>query len=103
EEEPDEPEILGLVGCAAARLGDTLQAEASMDRLSGSSRPEGPRELYYQMATIAAVLGRPDEAMRLLYQAYSEGLPHGLQLHQDMNFESLREREDFIALVTPKG
>jgi tetratricopeptide (TPR) repeat protein len=102
-QEPEGLAVLGLLGCASARAGDTTRAREAMNRLSGLDRPDQPAENLYQMATIAAVLGRNDEAMRLLYRAYDEGVPHGLRLHQDMSFESLREREDFIALVTPKG
>lgn len=102
-EKPESLAALGLVGRTEARLGDTAHARETMERLSGMAHPYKPGENLYQMASIAAVLGRDDEAMRLLYQAYAAGVPHGLRLHQAMDFEALRARDDFIALVTPKG
>jgi tetratricopeptide (TPR) repeat protein len=102
-ESPADPSVLAMVGLTGARLGDSVLASEVMGRLSGMSRRDAPGEHLYLMASLSAVLGRPDEAMRLLYQAYREGFPHGLRLHQDMDLESLREREDFRALGTPKG
>jgi hypothetical protein len=102
-EEPGDPTLLGLLGCTAARMGNAVRAEAFMDRLTREVGPRRIDERHYQMATIAAVLGRHDEAVGLLQRAYSEGYPHGIELHRDMNFEPLREREDFIALLTPWG
>ena len=102
-QDPESLRVLGLLGCAGARRGDTILAEEMMNRLSGMDLPYRPGENLYQMATIAAVLGRNDEAAKLLYESFAHGLPHGLRLHQDMNFEPLRERPEFIALVTPKG
>jgi DNA-binding SARP family transcriptional activator/tetratricopeptide (TPR) repeat protein len=100
---PEDLSALGMVGLTGARLGDSALASGVIDRLSGMSRRDAPGEHRYLMASISAVLDEPDEAMRMLYGAFREGFPHGLRLHRDMNFESLREREDFRALVTPKG
>ncbi len=102
-DQPDNVLALRLLGLTYARLGDSIAVGEAVDRLSGMAQPFGAGDHLYQMASIAAVLGRHDEAMRLLYQAFREGLPHGLRLHQDMDLESLRTREDFQALVTPRG
>jgi tetratricopeptide (TPR) repeat protein len=102
-EEPGDPTLLGFLGCTAARMGDSVRAEAFMDRLTREVGPHRIDERYYQMATIASVLSRHDEAMGLLQRAYAEGYSHGLELHQDMNFESIRHRDDFRALLAPKG
>ena len=103
EESPEDLSALGILGLTGARLGDSVLASEIIDRLSGMSRPADPGEHLYLMASISAILEKPEEAMRLLYQAFAEGFPHGLRLHQDLNFELLREREDFRALVSPKG
>lgn len=100
---PDDLSALGMVGLTAARLGNVAEASAAQSRLSALARPDSPGEHLYLTAAISAVLGRPDEAMRSLYRAYGEGFPHTLRLHRDMDFECVRERADFRALVTPKG
>jgi len=100
---PDHPAAVGMVGWTAARLGDSLLAFRIMDGISGLPRRDAPGEHLYQMASIAAVPGQPEESVRLLYQAYASGFPHTLRLHRDMDFESLRGRTDFQALVRPKG
>jgi len=102
-DQPESLATLGMVGLTAARTGDPVLAGQVIDRLSGMVQPHRAGEHLYQMACISAVLGRQDEAMRLLYQASREGLPHGLRLHHDMDLEALRARGDFVALVTPKG
>jgi hypothetical protein len=101
--EPVDLAALGLVGLTAARLGDSILASEVMDQLAGMSRRETPGENLYLMASIPAVLDRPDEAMKMLFRAFSESFPHGLRLHSDMKLESLRAREDFRGLVAPKG
>jgi DNA-binding SARP family transcriptional activator/tetratricopeptide (TPR) repeat protein len=103
KEDPEDQSALGIVGLTGARLADSVLALESMDRLSGMSHGGERWERIYLMASISAVLGQGDEAMRLLYQAFDEGHPHGLHLHRDMNLETLRDREDFQALVAPKG
>lgn len=100
---PDDLAALGLVGASGARLGDFSLASGVMDRLSATPRRNAPGEHLYLMACIAAVMGREDEAVDLLYRAYGAGLHHSLRLHSDMDLESLRGREDFQALVKPKG
>ncbi len=103
EESSEDLSALGMVGLTAARSGDSVRASEVIDRLSDMNPPYAAGENLYLMASISAVLGRPDEAMSVLYRAFEEGFPHGLRLHSDMNFESLRERDDFRALVRPKG
>ena len=64
-----------------------------------------PRKGDYQgnLTRIAAVLGRRDEAMRLLRQAFTEGLGHGIWLHCDPDFGSLRGFGPFDDLMRPAG
>ncbi len=94
---------LGLVGAAAARLGDRELANETDGRLAAISRPGRPWESLYLRARIAAVLGEPEEAMRHLREAVASGLRHGDSIHREMDFESLRDRMDYQALVRPKG
>ena len=86
-----------------ARLGDSVLAAEVMNQLEGMPRRNAPGAHTYLRASIAAVLGRSEEAMRLLRQASDEGQPHTNWLHRDMNLESLKAREDFRAFVALKG
>lgn len=102
-ESPNDLEALGMAGLAAARQGDSVAVSEVIDRLSGMPRRLARSEPLYLLASINAVLGQTDDGMRFLRQAYAEGKPHGLRLHRDMNLETLRGREDFRALLAPKG
>jgi hypothetical protein len=49
------------------------------------------------------VLGRSDEAMSFLREAFFEGHGHAIAQRRDMDLESLRDREDYKELMRPKG
>ena len=66
-------------------------------------RRDRPSQHLYTRARIAALLGKPDEAMRLLQNTLSGGMPYVIDLHRDMDLESLRERVDYQELMRPKG
>ncbi len=99
---PDDPEYVGLVGCAAARLGDRQRA------LSVSSRLELLRQPYlngrhtYFRARIAAVLGEQEQAVELLREAIDQGQPYGLYLHRDIDLEGLADFPPFLGLMRPR-
>ena len=65
--------------------------------------PEHAYEQHHVRAHLAALLGQPDEAMRLLRQAFSRGMPFNFWLHRQMDLESLRQRENYQELMRPKG
>ena len=94
---------LALVGATAARLGDREMAIEIDGRLADVVLPGRPWDPLYLRARIAAVLGDPDEAMRLLAEAFSRGLRYWDTIHREMDFESLRERTDYQALMRPRG
>ncbi len=54
-------------------------------------------------ARIAAVLGEPEGAVRLLRQANREGVPYGVWIHTDVACESVRDDRSFRREVKPKG
>jgi tetratricopeptide (TPR) repeat protein len=91
----------GMVGVASARLGDTAQAMEMSAEIAEMS-DWLPRRLY-QQTRIAAVLGRSDEAMSFLREAFFEGHGHAIAQRRDMDLESLRDREDYKELMRPKG
>jgi hypothetical protein len=53
-------------------------------------------------ARIAAVLGDPDRAIRLLQLARAQGMPIGFELHAEMDFESLLDHPAFRKMSEPR-
>ena len=105
---PDDVRIRGLIGTAAARMGDLPAAHATLEWL----RALDPKyrfgyELFAQ-AKICALLGRPDDAMRLLREAFARysvtmkdfSWP-GVLVSPD--FDALRTHPSFQEFITPKG
>jgi hypothetical protein len=88
------------VGLCAARMGDTATALEISAQLAELDMPGNVQGLLIARASLAAVLGQHDEAMRLLREALLEG---HYDAHHDFDFESLWDREDFKELVRPKG
>ena len=54
-------------------------------------------------ARIAAALGDRQQAVALLQRAFAEGRPFDMDVHQNMDFESLRDYPPFPDLLKPKG
>jgi predicted Zn-dependent protease len=93
----------GMVGAIAARTGDTIAAEEISAAIGEMTpRRDRPSQHLYTRARIAALLGKPDEAMRLLQNTLSGGMPYVIDLHLEMDFESLRERADYQELMRSK-
>ncbi|HEY5546071.1 MAG TPA: protein kinase [Gemmatimonadaceae bacterium] len=104
QQHPDEVDYVGWLGVTRARLGERAAA-AAMD----SALADFP-DVYLLRgrstrwrARIAAVLGDPDRAIRLLQQARAQGMPIGFELHAEMDFESLADHAAFQGLHEPKG
>jgi tetratricopeptide (TPR) repeat protein len=70
---PESPEFLAGVGMAAGRLGDRARAEAILGQLMQLKLDYPFGRPARWAANIAAVLGREDEAVRLMTQAIREG------------------------------
>jgi tetratricopeptide (TPR) repeat protein/TolB-like protein len=96
QEFPEDGGVLYCVGALAARRGDR---ETAM-RMSMS-----PQLHPLNRARIAALLGDREEAMTFIRQAIDHGFQFGyaLWLHQDIDFESLRDYPPFQELMRPKG
>jgi tetratricopeptide (TPR) repeat protein/tRNA A-37 threonylcarbamoyl transferase component Bud32 len=94
---------LGSVGRIAARMGDTATALEVSEQIAEMSRPDRLDDRLVIRASIAALLDQPDQAMRLLREAFFEGFSYGIGLHRDTDLESLRDREDYKELMRPKG
>ena len=91
-------ELAGL----AAEQGQTALAD-SLDRWLAAQSParvNWTASLY--RARVAALAGRPDDAMARLREAFDLGLwPNWL--HEEPAFVELRKRPDFAALTAPRG
>jgi len=99
ETRPLDVALLGFSGMVAARRGDTRRAEAVVDTLEVLDRPYLRGENTYWLAAVAAQLGRTDEALRLLRQAWEEGRTLGFELHAQPVFEPLWDLPGYAALV----
>jgi hypothetical protein len=103
EEYPENTMYLGYEGATAARMGDTAAAREISARLAEMEGPDPDPEYFMQRARLAALLGEPDEAMRLIRRAFLAGMAYSLALHRDPELESLRDREDWKELMRPEG
>jgi DNA-binding SARP family transcriptional activator len=95
---------LGWVGLLAARRGDRTEAERISEELR-SSRNRLTKANIYARASIAAVLGKREEAMGLLQQ-WSDRFPASewpLLVHRNIDFESLHDYPPFQEFMRPKG
>lgn len=93
----------GYLGVLLAQRGDRGGVERTAARLA---KVEGPRIGATQRqwrARIAAALGRREQAVELLREAFARGLPYDADLHQAPEFQLLRSYAPFEALLRPKG
>jgi hypothetical protein len=101
--------VLSLAGRAAARPGDTAAAQRVADVLASLTGRELQGAHLYARAQIAAILGQPRDAVRLLHEAVAAGVTTtfdgGMPYlgHHDMDLESIRDHPAFEALRRPKG
>ncbi|HSN55050.1 MAG TPA: serine/threonine-protein kinase [Candidatus Sulfomarinibacteraceae bacterium] len=93
------------LGIAAAGSGDRSSAVQASERLNELGElPNYPRPwTTYYRSGIAAHLGDREEALRLLRQSISEGMPYGIWFHLDRVIEPLRDDPEFQETVWPKG
>lgn len=101
-ENPGEVPYMGYVGQIAARMGDTASARAISSKLERITGREVGAEATYGRSRIAALLGERQRAVELLRDALTQGLPHGVHIHNNPDFEALRDYEPFLELVRPK-
>jgi tetratricopeptide (TPR) repeat protein len=94
---------LQRLGGVAARQGKRDQAVTISSRLAELDRPFLQGEHTVGRSFIAAELGDPAAAIDLLRAAFTEGIPYGIWIHQEVAFEPLRDDPDFQELMRPKG
>ncbi|HEX9756146.1 MAG TPA: hypothetical protein VGA42_10595 [Gemmatimonadales bacterium] len=95
--------LRGEIGVVAALQGDLRTVEDMDRRLRELDRPflNGLNTEY--RARMAALLGRKEDAFRLLQQATTEGYGFGLERHQAFEYLSLRGYPPFDEFMRPKG
>ena len=101
--EPGDVGYVGYLGCIAARTNDAARARsisAELERVRG--RYFGAVASYGR-ARIAALLGDRQRAVDLLRDAITQGLPYGVDLHNDPDFEQLWDYQPYVELVRPSG
>lgn len=102
-DEPDSWPLQAEVGIEAAWIGDRSTADEMSQRLAAVDAPFTMGGPSYHRAAIAAQLGEPDEAIRLLQQAITRGFKDYRQLHVDIDLDPLRDNPEFKEILRPKG
>jgi serine/threonine protein kinase/tetratricopeptide (TPR) repeat protein len=106
EENPESILSRGLLGIAAARLGDQQTVEEILSWFDRLERPYLFGSNLYWQAAIHAWSGQVQEALRVYQEALAAGLPFGwprLHPHVDPWLQPLREDSDFQRLIAPRG
>jgi tetratricopeptide (TPR) repeat protein len=94
---------LGDRGVALAHLGEVDSARAQMRRLE---QVPGPRVMAAYAgparAAITAALGDSQKAIELLDEAYRNGYPYGVSLHESVWWHPLRSIPQFRDVIRPR-
>jgi tetratricopeptide (TPR) repeat protein len=90
------------VGALAAARQDSASARTTLSRLERLVRPYDRGETIRARAEILALLGEKDQAVQLLRQAFTEGVPFIGGFHARFGLEPLRGFPAFEAFVKPK-
>ena len=99
---PESPEFLAGVGQTAGRLGDTARAEAILAQLQQLKLDYPFGRPARWASNIAAVLGRKDDAVRLMAQAIREGTGRFEEWHIHIDFLPLLDYRPFGQLLAPR-
>ena len=94
---------VGYLGTLAARRGDRGEAQQYADQLRALNTPHLFGQHTFWRARIAACLHDAASAVDLMRDAFGQGRPFGVDLHRDMDFESLQNDPAFRSLIDPKG
>ncbi|MDX1673265.1 MAG: tetratricopeptide repeat protein [Longimicrobiales bacterium] len=100
---PENVSYPGHLGVLAAVRGDAEEARRYDTILADWEGPylRGSNTLW--RAAIAANLGEPDRALRLLLQALNEGVPRSAGLHRTVVLEPIRDHPSFREIMRPRG
>lgn len=103
DEAPDDLTARAYVGLMAAATGDEAAARDVSDWLADLERPYLFGLNTYLRARIAARLGEPAEAARLVREAMGSGFRYNPDLHVEPEFQPMRRHPAFRALLSPAG
>jgi tetratricopeptide (TPR) repeat protein len=103
EEIPDDDDVLGWLGIVAAEHRDNEAAERFSTMLRDLDHPHLLGWDSFYRAGIAAHLGRSDEAMGLLREAFSRGYEWNIGLHASLELKPLRNHPEVEAILCPDG
>jgi hypothetical protein len=90
DDEKGRDQYLGLLGIAAARMGDRAFAAELEERLAADHRPFTFGEPQFQAARIAGTLGDRGHAGALLAAALDQAYPYDMEFHRDPSLGPLR-------------
>jgi len=102
DEIPEDDDILGWLGIVAAQRGDREAAMRTSAMLRDLDRPYVRGWISFYRAGIAAHLGRSDDALGLLKEAFSRGFPWSADLHAGLELKPLRGHPEFEAILHPE-
>ncbi|MCK4410166.1 MAG: hypothetical protein KAW67_08775, partial [Candidatus Eisenbacteria sp.] len=104
-ENPENIGYVGHLGTLAARRGDPEEAARISMELERLDHPHMYGMNMYWCARISALLGERERAVEFLREGFAGGLTHcgTVDLHVEMDFESLRGYPPFEELMRPKG
>jgi len=104
-ESPENVAYMGPLGTLAARRGDLEEAARISAELEHLDRPHMRGMNMYWCACISALLDERERAVEFLREGFARGLRHAadIDLHAEMDFESLRGYPPFEELLRPKG
>lgn len=94
---PEEKTAKLLLSRVYAKKGDKAEARKLLDDIVARGDPEKPS---YELATIYAVLGDKDEAVKELQAASEDTLIHYLHVKYDYNLDSLRATPEYPGILT---
>jgi len=100
---PDNIDYQGYLGALAARRGDRSQAMKISEELAKIDRRFLFGNHTYWRVCIAALLGEKERAVALLEESFSQGRRYDVDLHRDIDLESLWDYPPFMEILRPKG
>ena len=106
KERPEDRRYLGTYGRLLAQKGDTAGAVRIAAEIAEVPSAKFGGTPAFERAQIAAELGRKDETVALLQEAFSQGVgfvSYRSRLHVFPNFARMKGYPPFEALITPQG
>ena len=96
---PGEPMLTSCEALLWAKRGEPRKAEAAIQRALRGKSLIHTHHIWHMLAAAYAVLGKPNEATKLLQRARHMGLPNYPLFHNDPHFQSLRNYSPFPRLM----